>query len=46
VKLSAPAALKISTAAPLPADKYALNIKFPRRRFRQPKVTTADAYPP
>lgn len=41
-KLSA--ALSIST--PAPVDKYALNVQFPRRRFRQPKVATADAYPP
>jgi hypothetical protein len=27
-------------------DKYAVNIRFPRKRLRQPKVTVADAYPP
>jgi len=27
-------------------DKYALSVKYPRKRYREPKVTVADAFPP
>jgi hypothetical protein len=27
-------------------DKYALSVRYPRKRYREPKVTVADAFPP
>jgi hypothetical protein len=27
-------------------NKYALSVKYPRKRQKEPKVTVADAFPP
>jgi hypothetical protein len=27
-------------------DKYALSVRYPRKRYKGPKVTVADAFPP